>query len=210
MWLSAASESNGGGLHWSANILSQSGQITLVLNAISHGDRLATDRLMPLVYDEMRDVATAYMRQQPAGHTLHSTALVNEAYIKLCKEDQPDWKSRTHFFSAGAQAMRRILVDHARGKNRDKRGGKWKRVEFDEDLLGEQQKQEDILAIDEALTKLAKIDARQAKIVELRFFGGLTVAEVAEALDISKRTVELEWKMIRAWLRRELSGDSQS
>ncbi|MCA9241296.1 MAG: sigma-70 family RNA polymerase sigma factor, partial [Planctomycetales bacterium] len=137
------------------------------------------------------------------------TALVNEAYIKLCGAERPDWKSRTHFFAAGAQAMRRILVDHARGKNREKRGGQWQRVEFDEQLLGQRQEHEDILAVDEALAKLSRIDERQAKIVELRFFGGLTVAEVAEALGVSKRTVELEWKMIRAWLRRELSGETQ-
>lgn len=190
--------------------MAHSGQITEVLDAISQGDHVATDRLMPLVYDELREIAASYMRKQHVGHTLRSTALVNEAYIKLCGVSQPDWKSRTHFFAAGAQAMRRILVDHARAKSREKRGGAWKRIEFDEELLGEQQKQEDILAIDEALSKLAKLDARQAKIVELRFFAGLTVAEVAEALGISKRTVELDWKMIRAWLRRELDDGRQS
>lgn len=183
-------------------------QITAVLTAISQGDRLATDRLFPLVYDELRGIAADYMRKQAPGHTLHSTALVNEAYIKLCGKEKPDWKSRTHFFAAGAQAMRRILVDHARGKNRDKRGGDWRRVEFDEQLLGQQQMQEDIVALDEALAKLAGVDQRQAKIVELRFFGGLTIPELAEALGVSKRTVELEWKMIRAWLRRELSGET--
>lgn len=187
--------------------LSDPKQITSVLQAISQGNHEATDRLMPLVYDEMRDLAAQYMRQQPLGHTLRSTALVNEAYLKLCGQNHEDWRSRTHFFAAGAQAMRRILVDHARGKSRQKRGGELRRVEFDEDLLGTSQRDEDILALDEALTKLAELDPRQARIVEMRFFGGLTVQEVAEALGISRRTVELEWAMIRAWLRRELSEE---
>lgn len=187
--------------------MSESGQITAVLQAINDGDHQAADRLMPMVYDQLRSLATKYMREQPTGHTLRSTALVNEAYIKLCGARESDWRSRTHFFAAGAQAMRRILVDHARGKNREKRGGGMQRVEFDAGLLGSEQCDEEVLALNEALEKLAKLDERQAQIVELRFFGGLTVQEVAEALGVSKRTVELEWKMIRAWLRRELSGE---
>lgn len=182
-------------------------QLTQALNAIRHGEPVKTDRLMPLVYAEMRRVASDYMSRQSAGHTLRSTALVNEAYLKLCGQDRPDWKSRTHFFAAGAQAMRQILVDHARAKRRAKRGGDFNRVEFDEELLGDQRNDEDILALDEALAKLAQIDPRQAQIVELRFFGGMTIAEVAEALGISKRTVDLEWKMTRAWLRRELAEE---
>lgn len=183
-------------------------QLTQVLQQLSEGNHEAVDRLMPLVYDELRELAAQYMQREAKGHTLRSTALVNEAYVKLCGADT-DWRGRTHFFAASAQAMRRILVDHARGKARIKRGGGLERVEFDEDLLGKEQNSEDLLALDEALEKLAAVDQRQARIVELRFFGGLTTSEVAEALGISKRTVELEWKMIRAWLRRELSGEVQ-
>ncbi|MCA9234797.1 MAG: sigma-70 family RNA polymerase sigma factor [Planctomycetales bacterium] len=185
----------------------QQSQITAALQAISQGNHEAADRLMPVIYDQLRALAATYMQQQPAGHTLRSTALVNEAYVKLCGRQNADWRSRSHFFAAGAQAMRQILVDHARGKNREKRGGGLQRVEFDEGLLGDQQSNEDILALDEALNKLQQLDPRQAKIVELRFFGGLSTGEVAEALGVSKRTVELEWTMIRAWLRRELSGE---
>ncbi|WP_197525432.1 sigma-70 family RNA polymerase sigma factor [Pseudobythopirellula maris] len=183
-------------------------QITAVLQAISQGNRSAADRLMPLVYNQMRDLASHYMRRQPTDHTLRSTALVNEAYLKLCKQHDADWRSRSHFFAASAQAMRRILVDHARSKGREKRGGGWRRVEFDGDLLESKRCDEDILALDEALNRLTQLDERQARIVEMRFFGGMTVREVAEALGVSKRTVELEWSMIRAWLRRELGDET--
>ncbi len=182
--------------------------ITVVLQAISKGDHQATNRLMPMVYEQLRELAGNFMKQQAASHTLHPTALVNEAYVKLCGKDDVDWRSRSHFFAAGAQAMRRILVDHARSKKRNKRGGEFTRVEFNEGLLETEQNNEDILALNDALEKLSLLDDRQAKIVELRFFGGLTTQEVAEALNLSKRTIELEWNMTRAWLRRELSGRS--
>ncbi|TWT75877.1 RNA polymerase sigma factor [Posidoniimonas polymericola] len=187
--------------------MADSDQITAVLQALGSGDQKEIDRLMPLVYDEMREIASRYMSRQPSGHTLRSTALVNEAYLKLCSGADANWQGRSHFFAAGAQAMRRILVDHARSKQRDKRGGGLQRVELDDDLLGREQKQEDILALNEAITKLQDLDPRQASIVELRFFGGMTVQQVAEALGVSKRTVELEWKMARAWLRRELAAE---
>ncbi|TWT35658.1 RNA polymerase sigma factor [Posidoniimonas corsicana] len=190
--------------------MSDERQITAVLQAISRGDHKEIDRLAPMVYDELRELALRYMSRQPAGHTLRSTALVNEAYLKLCSDRDVDWRGRSHFFAAGAQAMRRILVDHARSKGRQKRGSGLQRVEFEEGLLGEDEPHEDVLALNEALTKLQTLDERQSQIVELRFFGGLTVAEVAEALGLSKRTVELEWKMARAWLRRELSGGGAS
>ena len=190
--------------------MSDKNQITAVLQALSRGDHDEIDRLTPLVYDQLRELAVQYMSRQPAGHTLRSTALVNEAYLKLCSARDVNWRGRSHFFAAGAQAMRRILVDHARSKNREKRGGGMQRVEFDEELLGRDEPHEDVLALNEALTKLQGLDERQSQIVELRFFGGLTVVEVAEALGLSKRTVELEWKMARAWLRRELSGEASS
>lgn len=188
--------------------MADANQITAVLQALSSGDQNETDRLMPLVYDEMREIAARYMSRQPAGHTLRSTALVNEAYLKLCSGEDANWRGRSHFFAAGAQAMRRILVDHARAKSRDKRGGDLQRVELEENLLGREQPNEDILALNEAIIKLQDLDPRQAQIVELRFFGGMTVQQVAEAIGVSKRTVELEWKMVRAWLRKELAEDT--
>jgi RNA polymerase sigma-70 factor (ECF subfamily) len=184
-------------------------QTTKVLQALSQGDASAADRLMPLVYDELRSLAKQYLRQQDPSHTLQATALVHEAFLKLCDKDGTDWRDRSHFFAVGARAMRSILVDHARGKARDKRGGGRQRLALDENVMISSRCDEDVLALDEALTKLAQLDQRQSQIVELRFFGGLTVQEVAEVLGISKRTIESEWTMIRAWLRRELSEDAE-
>ncbi len=184
-----------------------SAEVTRVLNAIADGDRQAADRLMPMVYEEFRRLAQSYLGREDTAHTLQPTALVNEAYLKLIDQTRVNWQGRTHFFAVGAQVMRRILVDHARGKQREKRGGGRQRIALDEQLTISPSRDEDLLALDEALDKLSAIDARQARIVELRFFGGLTVDEVAEVLGVSKRTVEAEWTMIRAWLRRELSGD---
>lgn len=180
-------------------------EITEVLKKVRQGDQRAVDELLPMVYDQLRLLAHQYFKQQPSVHTLQPTAVVHEAYLKLCKQQDVDWRNRSHFFAVSANAMRNILVDHARGKAAEKRGGGLQRIEFDEGLLDGIQSDENVLALDEALTKLEKLDQRQAKIVELRFFGGLIVKEIAEAMGISKRTVELEWKMIRVWLRRELS-----
>lgn len=182
-------------------------ELTHVLDAIEQGDNAAADRLMPLVYDDMRALAADYMKREAPGHTLQPTALVNEAFVKLVDQRRVEWMGRSHFFAVGAQIMRRILVDHARGKKRAKRGGDRKRIELTDACQVSSHPNIDLLEIDEALTKLAKRDARQAKIVELRFFGGLTVAEVSEVLGVSKRTVEAEWTMIRAWLRRELADE---
>jgi RNA polymerase sigma factor (TIGR02999 family) len=132
---------------------------------------------------------------------------VHEAFLKLVNQDRVDWQGRTHFFAVGAQVMRRILVDHARNRQRQKRGGGMPRIELSDDLTLSNRRDEDVLAVDQALSDLAEVDAIQAKIVELRFFGGLTVAEVAKTMQMSKRTVESEWAMARAWLRRELSRD---
>ena len=174
----------------------------------SDGRVRAQDRLLPVVYNELRRLAAYYLQREKPGQTLQATALVNEAYLKLVDQTQVAWQGRTHFFAVCAQAMRRILVDQARAKLRDKRGGGMVKVTFVDDLMGDgagQRALEDIVALDEALTKLAEVDPRQAKLVEQRFFGGLTVEEAAFELGISKRTAEGEWTHAKAWLGRALS-----
>lgn len=168
------------------------------------------DELVPLVYDELRRVAARYLRHESPGNSWQPTALVHEVFLKLTEQHRVEWRGRTHVLAIGAKAMRRILVDHAKRKRRVKHGGGRKRIELDETAALSSQRDEDLLAVDEALEKVAGIDQRQAAIVELRFFGGMTVEEVAEALGLSKRTVESEWTMIRAWLRRELAKDGPS
>jgi RNA polymerase sigma factor (TIGR02999 family) len=170
-------------------------------------DLSAADRFMPLVYVELRKIAHSYLRRESCDHTLEPTALVHEAYLKLVHQEQRDWNGRTHFLAAGARAMRQILVDMARNKGRKKRWGGCIRVDLlDLERSVPARDKKSILALDEALHKLAGKDPRKAQIVELRFFGGLNVAEVAEQLGCSKRTVEQEWTYIRAWLHRELSN----
>ncbi len=154
------------------------------------------NRLVPLVYDELRRLAAHYLRRESAGNSLQPTALVHEAFLKLAGQHHVDWQGRTHVLAIGARAMRRILVDHAKHKARIKRGGGLKRIQLDETTALSPERDEDLLAVDEALEKLARIDERQASIVELRFFGGLTVEEVSEVLGLSKRTVESEWTMV--------------
>ncbi len=166
----------------------------------------AADELLPLVYDEFRIMAQRYLARERPDHTLDPTALVHEAFMKLIDQNRVDWKGRAHFFAVAAQAMRRILVDHARHHSRLKRGGDRQRVSLDEQLAPGEQRTEDLVALDDALEQLAQLDSRQARIVELRFFAGLTVEEVAETLGVSKRTIEGDWTMARAWLRRELSN----
>ena len=185
---------------------SEPSQITQILKEFEQeGGHVAVDRLLSAVYVEFRELASRYLKQERKGHTLQPTALVHEAYVKLVDQTRVDWRGRTHFFAVGAQAMRRILVDHARGHQAAKRGGARQRITLDEKLVAGPQRDEDLLALDDALTKLARLDPRQAKMVELRFFGGLNVAEVAEVMQMSKRSVEREWTMICSWLRRELS-----
>jgi RNA polymerase sigma-70 factor, ECF subfamily len=178
--------------------------VTQVLEQLRGGDRKAADKLLPMVYDEFRALARHYLAQERANHTLQPTALVHEAYMKLVDQTRVDWQGKSHFFAVAAQAMRRILVDHARSRHRDKRGGGRARVVLDEAVALSPQKDEDVIALDEALEKLAALDPRQAKVVELRFFGGMNVEEVAEALGVSKRTVEGDWTFARAWLSRAL------
>ena len=176
-----------------------------LLVASRAGDRRAADELSELLYYELHGHAHRLLSREGKGHTLQTTALLHEAYLRLVAQTRVDWQGRTHFLAIGAQALRRVLVDHARARLRDKRGGGRIRVELNEEALISPERDHDVLAVDAALTKLARIDERQARVVELRFFAGLTVEEVAAALDLSKRTIEGEWTVARAWLRRELA-----
>lgn len=182
--------------------------VTQAVMAAEGGERAAMDRLFQSVYGELRNLARKYFQRERTDHTLQPTALVHEAYMQLVDQTRVNWRGRIHFFAVAAQAMRRILVDHARRHGAVKRGGGIGRVTLDEALVPGMQPDQDLLALDDALVKLAQLDARQARIVELRFFGGLSVAEVATVLDMSKRTAEREWTMIRSWLRRELDEPS--
>jgi len=181
-------------------------QIESILQSVSDGDRTAADRLMPLVYDDLRSIAARLLSRERSDHSFQPTELVHEAYMKLVDQKHVDWQGRTHFYAIGAQAMRRILTDHARAKLRLKRGQRPHRVEWSDNFALSIDNLEDVLALDEAMTKLEALDRRQALIVELRFFGGLKVQEVADYLGVSTRTVELDWTMVKAWLRRELSA----
>ena len=171
----------------------------------------SAEQLMPLVYDELHRLAERFMRGERTDHTLQPTALVHEAYLKLVDQSRVSWQGRTHFLAVGAQAMRRILIDHARGHGRAKRGAGWRRITLTHEVLpsvGGDLDVEQLLSLNAALEKLAQLDERQARIVVLRFFGGLDVAEVASVLGVSKRTAEGDWTFARAWLRRELAGDT--
>ena len=181
-------------------------QITGLLLAWGQGDEAALEALMPLVYDELRKVAARHMRGQRTGHTLQTTALVNEAYIRLIDASQVKWQNRAHFFAVAAHFMRRILVDFARSRNYQKRGGGAQAVSLDEALIEVPERGADLLALDEALTRLQELNERQAQVVELRYFGGLNEEEAAEALKVSVRTVRRDWNFARVWLHRELSG----
>jgi RNA polymerase sigma factor (TIGR02999 family) len=180
--------------------------ITRLLAEAGNGNREALDDVLPRVYEELRRIAARHLRAERSGHTLQPTALVNEAYMRLVDQTRVDWQGRTHFYAVAAGAMRRILIDHARGRRRLKRGGAAQRVTFSEDLPVPAAFDADVLDVHEALERLAAIDERQARIVELRYFGGLGVDEVAEVLGVSKRTVEAEWTHAKAWLRRALAG----
>jgi RNA polymerase sigma factor (TIGR02999 family) len=183
----------------------ESPDVTQLLEQCTQGRREAADKLMLLVYDELHALAHRQLGREASELTLQTTALVHEAYLRLIDQRRVEWKGRTHFYAIGAQALRRALVDHARGRKREKRGGGRVRLELAEDIALDRSRTEDVLAVDEALERLAALDPRQARIVELRFFGQLDVAEVAEALGVSKRTVEADWTAAKAWLRRELA-----
>src|SRR5262245_13220891 len=180
-------------------------EITQLLLAWSQGDRSALDQLIPLVYEELRRLAKHYMGQERAGHALQTTALVNEAYLRLIDASQVRWQNRTHFFAVSAQLMRRVLVDFARSNHQLKRGGKAHRVSLDEALVVSTEQGPYLVELDDALSALSALNARQSQVVELRFFGGLSVEETAEALKISPTTVRRDWTLARAWLHRELN-----
>jgi RNA polymerase sigma-70 factor (ECF subfamily) len=179
-------------------------EVTLLLARVSEGDQDAVSRLMPLVYNELRHIAARRMAGERPDHTLQATALVHEAYVRLIKQPKVHWKNRAHFFGVAAQLMRQILVDHARRVLRVKRGGMQLHVSLDQAAVFSEEKSAELLAVDEALAKLQRRDARQSQIVELKYFGGLTTEEAAEALRTSPRTVEREWKFAKSWLYMQL------
>ena len=183
-------------------------EVTQLLVAWGNGNKAALEKLMPLVYEELRRLAHHYMRREHPGHTLQTTALVNEAYFRLVDQKHVHWHNRAHFFAISAQLMRRILIDHARSHQYAKRGGGAHKVSLDEVALVAQEQAADLVALDEALRSLAAIDERKGRIVELRFFGGLSAEETAEALKISPRTVMREWSMAKAWLYRAMNHEA--
>jgi RNA polymerase sigma factor (TIGR02999 family) len=188
---------------------SSSHEVTQLLVAWSDGDQAALEQLTPLVYSELHRLAVGYMRREHPGHLLQTTALVNEAYLRLIYWKDVRWQNRAHFFGVAAQLMRRILVDFARARRQDKRGDAMRQVSFDEAEATPVEQTAEIIALDEALERLAAIDPRRSRMVELRFFGGLSEEEKAEALKVSPHTVRREWGLARAWLRRELRKGEQ-
>ncbi|HYW72325.1 MAG TPA: sigma-70 family RNA polymerase sigma factor [Pyrinomonadaceae bacterium] len=179
--------------------------VTQLLADAGLGDQGALDALFPLVYNELRRLADAYLRNERQNHTLQPTALVHEAYLRLVDQSTINWQNRAHFFSVAAQVMRHILVDHARNHQRLKRGGPARKLSLDEAVSFFEERDINLVALDEALTDLEKLDQQQSRIVELRFFGGLTIEEMAEVLKISPATVSREWSMAKMWLHRALT-----
>jgi RNA polymerase sigma-70 factor (ECF subfamily) len=184
-------------------------EITTLLLAWGSGDRAALDQLMPLVYDELRRMAHRYLGHERAGHTMQSAALVNEAYLKMLGGQHMDFQNRAHFFAVAAQLMRMILVDYARTRNRGRRGGGAQRVSLEDALAVASEQSADLVALDDALNTLATFDERKSKVAELRFFGGLSVEETAEVLQVAPITVMREWRLAKAWLYRELSREAE-
>jgi RNA polymerase sigma factor (TIGR02999 family) len=187
----------------------ESPNVTQLLLDWRSGDKTALDKLLPLVHAEMSRLAKHYMRRERAGHTLQTSALVNEAYLRLVDHKNIQWQNRAHFFGVAAQAMRRILVDHARRRGYLKRGGGAKQVSLDQAAIVPEKESEhaDIVALDAALDKLGEFDPRKSRIIELRYFGGLSVEETAEVMEVSSVTIKREWSTARAWLMREISGE---
>jgi RNA polymerase sigma factor (TIGR02999 family) len=183
-------------------------EVMQLLEGWRRGDRGALDALLPLVYKELRRLAHFQLRDERQGHTLQSSALVHEAYVRLAGMDPPQWESRAHFFAIAAQLMRQILVDYARRHRASKRGGSVCKLSLEDAKEVPRQKALDVVALDEALQELAKIDARQSQVVELRFFGGLTLEEISAALDVAPVTVQRDWTSARAWLYRQISRGS--
>ena len=183
-------------------------QITELLVSWNQGSAEALEKLMPMVEGELRRIAANYMRRESPGHTLQTTALVNEAYLKLIDQREVRWQNRAHFFALASQLMRRILLDHARSQHRAKRGGGAVCVDLDDVAIITHGKSAELMALDEALDRLAQFDPRKSKLVEMRFFGGLSVNEVAEVMGIAPVTVMLHWRLAKAWLQRELRRQS--
>ena len=181
-------------------------EITSLLRAWRGGDQSAFEKLVPLVHDELHRLAHIYMTRERAGHTLQTTALVNEAYLRLIDTNQVEWRDRAHFFAISANLMRRILIDFARSYGYQKRGGDVNKVSFSEDLLASDTPDPDLVKLDDALNDLARFDSRKEKVVELKFFGGLDLDETAEVLKVSRETVKRDWRMAKVWLLRELKN----
>ena len=183
-------------------------EVTRILNAIEQGDVRAADKLLPLVYDELRRLASKKMSQEPPGQTLQATALVHEAYIRLVGSEGRNWNSRMHFFYAAAEAMRRILIDNARRKQRLKRGGGQQKIDLEDAEIAIEEPSEDLIALDEALAKLARADKVKADLVKLRYFAGLTLEQTADILGLSKTTAKRHWTYARAWLYRQIAASN--
>ena len=180
--------------------------VTRILDRVQQGDPKAAEELLPLVYDELRRIAAAKMAREAASQTLQPTALVHEAWLRLGGDAQPNWENRAHFFTAAAEAMRRILIDRARAKGRERRGGEWHRVDFEHVTIAIDDADDTVLAVHEALDKLAAQDARKAEIVKLRYFVGMNHQEIADALGIAEPTVRRDWAFARSWLYAELKS----
>lgn len=189
-------------------LVKENSELTGLLAAWGEGDPAALEEILPLVVDELRKIARAHMRKESPGHTLQTTALINEAYLKLAAQRNPLFANRNHFFAIASKLMRRILLDHAKAKLRDKRGGGAVHVELEDFHALSDRQSEEILALDEALERLSELDPMKCQIVEMRHFGGMTVEETAEVLDVAPITVMRHWNFAKAWLRRELGGET--
>jgi RNA polymerase sigma-70 factor, ECF subfamily len=183
-------------------------EVTQLLVDWGNGNQAALDRLMPVVYTELRQLAHRYMRRERPGHTMQTTALIHEAYLRLVDQNQVRWQHQAHFFGIAARLMRQILIEHARSHTRAKRGGGVGTISLDEAAIVSQARATELLALDDALERLATIDPRKSQVVELRFFGGLSVEEAAQVLNIAPNTVLRDWRMAKAWLRREINHES--
>ena len=183
------------------------GNLTELLHDWCEGDKAALDRLTPLVYDELRRIAHRYVQREREGHTLQTTALVNEAYLRLAGQQKVAWQNRAHFFAVTAQVMRHILIDHARRRRYVKHGGEIQQVSIEDASVMTEQRAADLIALDEALVELAKLDPRKSRVVELRYFGGLSLEETAEVVDVSLMTVRRDWRAAKAWLYKAVNGE---
>lgn len=199
-----------GGPAPASDLMSEPHEITELLQAWSRGDQGALEKLTPLVYKELHGLARRYMAQERSGHTLQTTALVNEAYLRLARAGEEGWENRAHFFAVSAQVMRRILVDWARSRQATKRGGEVKPLELEEALAVTDEHDPDLVALDDALNALAALDLRKSQVVELRFFGGLSIEETAQVLKVSPHTVTRDWRFAKVWLRREITQERPS